>query len=177
MKDNKAKLPNLEDVTLDLRQELSRTPEPWEPLFTILWTASQLATGQALRVVAPFRPVLLIKVMEAQGFTHRATHNPAGDWDVVFEPAQALPGESMPASAKTKFTERSIKLNFRGLKKPPPIAKLIGALLHLPEKTDLILYTDEKPAKEALPENCSCAVRQSDLQPDGSFKTRIQLRE
>jgi hypothetical protein len=46
-------------VILDLRAELARAPEPWEPLLKILWTASQLAAKQVLRVIVPFEPVLL----------------------------------------------------------------------------------------------------------------------
>jgi len=165
------------DVTLDLREELSRAPEPWEPLFKILWTASQLAAGQVLRVVAPFEPVLLIQVMAGTGFTCHTTRQSTGDWEVVFRAAQARLTEADPAPASAEPTERAIALNFRGLKEPPPLAKIIEALLHLPGKPSLILHTDERPMEETLPEHCRCVALKSELQPDGSFKTRVQLSE
>jgi len=169
--------PNKEDVTFDLRAELAHAPEPWEPLLKILWTASQLQTGRVLRVIAPFDPVLLIQVMAAQGFTHHTTHPPAGGWEVVFQAAQPQPDAAETTSASQEAGGRAIELNFRGLKEPPPIAKVIEALLQLPGKPNLILHTDARPVAEALPDHCRCVALQSDLQPDGSFKTRIQMPE
>ena len=175
MKKKQTNQPTKADVTLDLRAELSRAPEPWEPLLKILWTASQLQTGQGLRVIAPFEPVLLIQIMAAQGFTHRTTHRPAGDWKVVFQAAEPQPGEAATTPVSQEGGGRAIELNFRGLKEPPPMAKVIEALLQLPGKPDLILHTDARPVEETLPEHCRCVVLESELQADGSFKTRIQM--
>ena len=177
MNENQTSPPNAGDVTLDLREELSRAPEPWEPLFKILRTASQLRIGQSLKLVVPFEPVLLRAVMTAQGFTHHTSRTPAGDWEVVFQGKEELLAEGEPASAASRASERPIELDFRGAKETPPLAKIIEAQLQLPGKPNVVLHTDERPDAETLPEHCRCMVVQSEPEPDGTFKTCIQMRD
>lgn len=56
-----------------------------EPLPRIANAFEQLPEGAKLRLIAPFRPVPLLRVMLLRGFSAGAKPLPNGDWEITFE--------------------------------------------------------------------------------------------
>ena len=164
-------------VHMDLRAELAQAPEPWEPLSKVCWTASQLGSGQVLRLLAPFEPVLLMRVLAAQGFSHQAARNSAGNWEVVFRRGTELGDDAEHAGGGTGNAPSSIRLDLRGVGGLPPLSKLIAALSQLPETAELVVDTDQPPVEGDLPEHCSCVTVRSGPTSGGGFQTRIRRRD
>ena len=68
-------------LELDVRPLVaSRRP----PLPAILDAVSRLASGQALRLIAPFEPVPLYAVLADRGYSHETTTRADGTWVVIF---------------------------------------------------------------------------------------------
>ncbi len=73
-----------------------QTPEPLEldvrplvaankpPLGAVLDAVARLAPGQALRLIAPFEPAPLYRLLGHRGFRHEASHDGAGAWTILF---------------------------------------------------------------------------------------------
>lgn len=55
-----------------------------EPFQAIMEAVNGLRPGQALRLLAPFRPQPLFKVMEGRGFSHETQEMQGGDWGSPF---------------------------------------------------------------------------------------------
>lgn len=70
-------------VTLDVRPILARGEEP---VAVILAAADALSPGQTLRLLAPFRPVPLFRVMAKRGFDHHDLQLSGSDWQIDFAP-------------------------------------------------------------------------------------------
>ncbi len=73
-----------EYVSLDVRSTLRNGGEPFE---AIMATVAALHPGQGLRLYATFKPVPLLNVLGARGFSHQAREIGGGDWEVLFTPA------------------------------------------------------------------------------------------
>lgn len=71
-------------VDLDVRQTLR---EGRDPFAEIMATVDALASGQGLRLVAPFMPAPLLLVLERRGFSHQVSKLQSGGWEVLFQPA------------------------------------------------------------------------------------------
>lgn len=54
------------------------------PLGAVLDAVSRLQPGQALRLIAPFEPVPLFRMLGQQGFRHEARMEDDGSWVVLF---------------------------------------------------------------------------------------------
>ena len=161
-----------EVVRIDLRVEMTQAREPWEPLSKILWAASQLGSGQVLELVAPFEPLLLIRVLTAQGLGCETKRSDAGDWEVRFRREGTC-----PANGQGDENGRAITLDLLGVKEIPSLATLIEALLQLPETAaELIVHSDHPLDTGKLPDHCSCASVRSAKLRDGGFCTRIHIR-
>ncbi|WJS84250.1 DUF2249 domain-containing protein [Paracoccus sp. TOH] len=111
-------------VTLDVRPILA---EGQEPLAAIMAAADALAEGQTLRLIAPFRPVPLFRVMERQGFLHSETPLGGNAWQIDFRrPEQALSlGSALEAFS---WPEPSAFLDLTGLSEAEALARLTAAL-------------------------------------------------
>ena len=70
-------------TTLDVRDILKAGGEP---LAQIMEAVEALVPGQALCLLATFRPVPLFGVMEQRGFGHSEREIGGGDWEVIFTP-------------------------------------------------------------------------------------------
>jgi uncharacterized protein (DUF2249 family) len=56
------------------------------PLVPILNAVNHLASGQALRLIAPFQPAPLFDLLGQRGFTHEARERADGAWEILFRP-------------------------------------------------------------------------------------------
>ena len=68
-------------TVLDVRPELEQGGEPF---VHIMEAASVIKPGGMLVIVAPFEPVPLYSVLEAQGFAHETEKVAADEWVVCF---------------------------------------------------------------------------------------------
>jgi uncharacterized protein (DUF2249 family) len=68
-------------IVLDVRPELEQGGEPF---VRIMEAASAINPGRMLVIVAPFEPVPLYAVLEAQGFAHETEQVAADEWVVCF---------------------------------------------------------------------------------------------
>ena len=73
-----------EYVSLDVRPTLRNGGEPFE---AIMAAVAALQPGQGLLLYATFKPVPLLNVLGARGFSHQAREIGGGDWEVLFTPA------------------------------------------------------------------------------------------
>jgi len=69
-------------ATLDVRPIIARGEEPFD---IIMETVSTLGPREPLELFAPFEPVPLFSVLEAQGFKHDAQPIGNGDYRVIFQ--------------------------------------------------------------------------------------------
>jgi uncharacterized protein (DUF2249 family) len=68
-------------MLLDVRPELEKGGEPF---VLIMEAASSIKPGGTLVIVAPFEPVPLYAVLEAQGFAYEKEKVAADEWVVCF---------------------------------------------------------------------------------------------
>ncbi len=141
---------NSKTVTLDVREDLKRGREPFAK---ILQTVSALKKNQKLRLIAPFRPAPLFAVLSARGFSHRAKAMPQGDWEVLFtrDTEEELPSEAASQSpvALEKCPcgcgRKAFEVDARGLEPPQPLVKILEALTHISNDTEIKALTDRRP--------------------------------
>jgi uncharacterized protein (DUF2249 family) len=69
------------NALLDVRPELEQGGEPF---VRIMEAAFAIKSGGTLVIVAPFEPVPLYAVLEAQGFAHETEKEAADEWVVCF---------------------------------------------------------------------------------------------
>jgi len=72
-------------LELDVRPLLA-TGHP--PLPAILNAVNRLEPRQPLRLIAPFQPVPLYKVLQERGYTPEETQRADGAWEIVFRPTE-----------------------------------------------------------------------------------------
>lgn len=171
--------PNSEEdvVRIDLRYESFEKEEPWAPLEKILWTTSNLGAGQVLEVITPFEPLLLTRVLAAQGFPHETGRGPEGEWQLTVRKRTDAPADAGQDASAEAVEPPIIELDLRGVKKYPSLAMLVEAMFRLPDNTELIVHTDQPPAREDLPENCSCVTIQSVETREEGFSMLVRLRD
>lgn len=114
-----------EIVTLDVRPLLAQGKEP---LAAIMQAADALAEGQTLRLLAPFRPVPLFRVMERRGYVHHDRQLDGGAcWQIDFSrPEQVLSqGSTLEAFS---WPEPSAFLDLSALPPAETAARIAEAL-------------------------------------------------
>jgi uncharacterized protein (DUF2249 family) len=161
-------------VTLDVREELRAGREP---LANIMKAVASVASGQNLRLVAPFEPTPLFFVLDQMGFAHRERLLEPGSWEILVErrtvdtPVSAPPVTTPSASAvPARFTE----VDARGLEPPEPMVAILEALAALPDWAELHAYTDRRPIHLYLQLAARGFTGESEERPDESFITRIR---
>ena len=128
-------------VTLDVRPVLAAGDEP---LAAILQAADALTTGQNLRLIAPFRPVPLFRVMERRGYVHHETRLDGGDWQIEFSrPEQALSQGS--ALGAFDWPEPVVSLDLTGLPPADLPRRIRTALLSTGPGEVAFLLLDDEP--------------------------------
>lgn len=109
-----------------------------EPFADILAAVAQLKPGQALHLLATFKPVPLFTVMAGRGFDHDEREIGGGDWEVVFTPKAASTG-------KAAATAGSATLDTRGLEPPEPMIRILAALEKMAPGSVLEAFTEREP--------------------------------
>lgn len=164
-------------VTFDMRGEVARSLEPWEPLSKVIWTASQLRPDQTLVLVTSFEPVLLIRILASMGFLHESALTSGGAWNVSFHrsPATLATEPDDPAVRPGQSdSARAIDMDVRGLMPTPPLVKIVGALLQMPGPVELrVLSTERLEELRCCPE-LKGLVAESVTLADGSHLTHIK---
>jgi uncharacterized protein (DUF2249 family) len=115
-----------EYIDVDVRPILHAGGEPFSVIMAAL---DQIQPGQGHRLTAPFKPVPLFAVMADKGFAHSERALDAGEWEVLFTPAEAKPAAA-PAAAKAAFDEwpePSVRLDNRDLDPPEPMVRILTA--------------------------------------------------
>jgi hypothetical protein len=80
-------------VTLDVREDIRQGHEPFT---RILQTAADLRTNETLRLLVPFEPIPLYRMLARQGFTYRSNSIGTGDWEVLFSRSAAAQTDLRP---------------------------------------------------------------------------------
>ncbi|MTE02226.1 DUF2249 domain-containing protein, partial [Paracoccus sp. YIM 132242] len=131
---------------LDVRPQLQRGEEPFG---TIMTAADGLQPGQALRLIAPFRPAPLFGVMANRGFAVSDRRRSDGAWEVLFAPLEdARPDAGLaPGSAPgaALWPDPAQVLDLAGLMPPEPMVRILEALTALPEGAVLFALLDREP--------------------------------
>lgn len=170
-----------EIVTLDVRQEIAQGREPFGRIMSVV---GQLRNEQTLKLIAPFQPVPLFHVLEAQGFSHQVRETSSGDWEVLFSrtretkltsaSSRACSQSPNLSSARRGKSVQVIDVDTRGLEPPQPLVSILEALDDLPESGELRARTSRRPMHllPALEERGFQG--RCEEQSDGSFVTYIR---
>ncbi|MGH6989470.1 MAG: DUF2249 domain-containing protein [Stellaceae bacterium] len=124
-------------MLVDVRPTLKAGGEPFVDIMT---AAAQLQPGQALRLLATFKPVPLFTVMGGRGFDHEEREIGGGDWEVLFTPKAAA-----GAKAVATTTKGSATLDTRGLEPPEPMVRVLAALEGMAPGSVLEVFTEREP--------------------------------
>lgn len=115
-------------VDVDVRPVLRAGGEPFEIIMNAL---GALRPGEGLRLYATFKPVPLLHVLGAQGFTHEANELAGGEWEVLFSPsgAPSTHAASVAAGAVDVSTwpDPVQHLDNRELDPPEPMVRILAA--------------------------------------------------
>lgn len=119
--------PEIEPKLLDVRPILQSGGEPFQE---IMQAVQGLRPGQGLKLVAPFRPQPLFRVMEGRGFDHEAREIGEGHWEVLFTPqAAAASVETSPdADRPETWPDPSEHLDLSDLDPPEPMVRILSAV-------------------------------------------------
>ncbi len=132
-------------LTLDVRPELAKGVEPFA---AIMAATDQLAPGQPLRLIAPFRPVPLFTVMANRGFAVTDRRRDDGAWEVTFTPETAppLPGMAPGSAPGASFWPDPVAtLDLTGLTPPEPMVRILERLEALAGGEVLFALLDREP--------------------------------
>lgn len=116
----------IEPKVLDVRPILKSGGEPFQE---IMQAVQGLVPGQGLKLVAPFRPQPLFRVMEGRGFDHEAREIEGGHWEVLFTPQKGVaPVEiSVDADRPETWPDPSLHLDLADLDPPEPMVRILAA--------------------------------------------------
>lgn len=164
-------------LTFDLRGEVARSLEPWEPLSKVIWTASQLRPDQTLALVTSFEPVLLIRILASMGFLYESELTSGGAWNVSFYRSAAAVGTEPDGPAfrsGQSDSARAIDIDVRGLMPTPPLVKIVGALMQMPGPVELRVLSAERLEELHCCPELEGLVAESVTLADGSHLTHIK---
>ena len=166
---------NNQIITLDVRDDIRNGREPFSK---IMAAAAKITPGEKLRILAPFEPVPLFRVLENQGFSHTAEPTANGDWEALFtriDRAETKDDQPMP-SDRAISEGAPVEIDARGLEPPQPMVKILEALTSLPPGACLDARTDRRPLHLYTHlENRGFTAETKELS-DGSFLTHISRR-
>jgi uncharacterized protein (DUF2249 family) len=167
---------NQDIVTLDVRADI-REGRP--PFARIERAVSELASGQKLLLIAPFKPVPLLDLLAQQGFKHTAERNSSGDWAVLLARQSGVEPPDCrtdPAPGRPCAEVTIITVDARGLEPPQPLVKVLEALAALPAGAELHARTDRRPLHLYDQLENRGFTAQTKEEADGSFLTFIRSR-
>lgn len=130
---------------LDVRPALARGEEPFS---AIMSAVDGLAPGQALRLIAPFRPAPLFNVMANRGFACSDRQLPDGAWEVLFTPVSEAPGaDYAPGTAPgaALWPDPEQVLDLAGMAPPEPMMRILETLTGMEPGAVLFALLDREP--------------------------------
>lgn len=131
---------------LDVRPILARGEEPFG---AIMAAVDGLQPGQALQMLAPFRPAPLFNVMANRGYSCADQQREDGAWVVTFTPQPAaLKNENMaPGSAPgaAHWPDPVIELDLTGLEPPEPMVRILEQVTEISPGDVLFALLDREP--------------------------------
>lgn len=114
---------------LDVRPMLRVGEEPFQ---AIMDAVGALAPGEALRLIAPFRPVPLFSVMANRGYAASDRALDGGDWEVLFSPVAGMQAEAGLATGSSpsalSWSNPIEELDLVDLEPPEPMVRILEAL-------------------------------------------------
>lgn len=119
-----------EPHTLDVRPFFEQGRDP----FTAIMAAKAvLQEGQEFRLIAPFEPVPLLELFEAEGYRVESVPRGPGEWFVRF-----IPGDEVSNGLH--------EVDLRTLEPPEPLHRALEAITQLGREQTLALRTRFRPA-------------------------------
>jgi TusA-related sulfurtransferase len=117
----------MKPLDLDVRPILRAGGEPFG---AIMSAVRELAPGQSLRLIAPFRPDPLFQVLARQGLANDARQVDGGDWEILFSPVRTEQDAEMPVDPAVPVTwpEPIKHIDCSGLEPPEPMVRVLAAL-------------------------------------------------
>ena len=123
---------------MDVREDIRQGKEPFD---RIMAAVNALGPDQALVLRAPFQPVPLLRVLEAQGFSHWTESRAPDDWSVWFWRADTAKG---PRTATAPHDAARV-VDVRGLEPPQPLIRILDLLDTLAPGQHLIVIHERRP--------------------------------
>ncbi|PWL17451.1 universal stress protein [Falsochrobactrum shanghaiense] len=130
---------------LDVRPLLKEGIEPFQ---TIMSAVENLAPGQSLLLIAPFKPLPLFGVMERKGFSAKAEPIGENDWQVLFSPVdQAAPQVQVSdnAGSPSIWPEPSSYLDCSDMEPPEPMVRILSEIENMSEGEVLFALLHREP--------------------------------
>ncbi|MDK1377663.1 MULTISPECIES: DUF2249 domain-containing protein [unclassified Sinorhizobium] len=117
----------IEPHELDVRPILRGGGDPFQ---VIMNAADNLVPGQALRLIASFRPVPLFSVMAGRGFSHQEEALGNGDWAVLFTPQEQVDDIRVSGGDMNLdgWPDPTRQLDLTDLDPPEPMVRILAAL-------------------------------------------------
>lgn len=117
----------MKPLDLDVRPILRAGGEPFG---AIMSAVRELAPGQSLRLLAPFRPDPLFQVLARQGLANDAHQIDGGDWEILFSPVRTEDDAEMPVDPAVPVTwpEPIKHIDCSELEPPEPMIRVLAAL-------------------------------------------------
>lgn len=134
---------------LDVRPILRQGGEPFG---AIMAAVAGLAPGQALRLLATFKPVPLFQVLGARGFDASAREIGGGDWEVTFTPMDAASFAATPSGVSARnhaaedWPDPDFELDLRDLDPPEPMVRALEGVESLPAGRTMAALLPREPA-------------------------------
>lgn len=157
-------------VTLDVREDLRQGREP----FTRIMETVALLHGESLRLIAPFEPVPLYRVMRELGFAHETNEPVRGEWHVLFQRQTQESSPPAPATPCGCSGEAVVDVDARGLEPPEPMVRILEALARLAAGQELLARTDRRPLHLYPQLEARGYTGTTEEKSDGSFVTLIR---
>ena len=121
-----------------------------EPFLAIMSAVDGLAPQQALRLIAPFKPVPLFAVMARRGYDSDAQALPSGEgWEIVFTPVSRPRGDGPQAADASEalfWPEPADSLDLTGIAPPHPMTRILAKLRAMQPGEVLFAVLDREPA-------------------------------
>ena len=138
-----ARLPEANEVHLDVREDIRRGQEPFARIMTAV---KALAPAQALVLRAPFEPVPLYAALGKRGFAHWTERRAPDDWSVWFYREPGVSGEAARNDRATASVDNDqLVLELRGLEPPEPMMRVLERLDTLEPGQRLTVLNDRRP--------------------------------
>jgi uncharacterized protein (DUF2249 family) len=130
-------------LDLDVRPILAGGEDPFSEIMAAI---AALKPGQGLRIVAPFRPAPLIRVLESKGYSHEESPLGGTDWEVIFSaPDAPVAGLSTAPAAAPAWPGPVRDLDVRDLDPPEPMVRILAAIEEMAKGEVLSVVLGREP--------------------------------